>query len=341
MKSLLQTISVSPLHSPPSYVKLLPRLEWKVESESHINSMNNLLYPQHKNDNNIKSRSHAVSEHPIYNFLHNYYRYSVLELKLYSPGIGYGLEDVQSTDLCNLHRHMIQFDNTQTYSLLPTIDLEPNKRYGVSAVTRTRDILDLTCKRSPHFACFGLHEWAMLYSNNDPTTRHQSKLKLRVSQSTIDNTVEQTPLSCTHFDAWRFFQPSAQPLNALNPLSRSSQLEHEQPGCIHATMDLFRYAYELYPFTSSSLLRTCLEIAVIARKIDMRASPYDVSEVEGCEDSICIETAEGKIQYIHEQEALYRLSYPVRTELLEVYNTYLSCLEKPSDYYKNINNDIT
>ena len=47
-------------------------------------------------------------------------------------------------------------------------------------------------------------------------------------------------------------------------------------------MDLFKYAYQLYPFLSSDLLRDCLTLAVTARKIDMRASPYDVSGVEGC-----------------------------------------------------------
>jgi hypothetical protein len=51
-------------------------------------------------------------------------------------------------------------------------------------------------------------------------------------------------------------------------------------------MDLFKYAYQLYPFVSSDLLRDCLEIAVTARKVDMRASPYDVSHVPDCSGSI-------------------------------------------------------
>ena len=47
-------------------------------------------------------------------------------------------------------------------------------------------------------------------------------------------------------------------------------------------MDLFKYAYQLYPFISSELLRECLLLAISARKIDMRASPYDVSSVKEC-----------------------------------------------------------
>jgi hypothetical protein len=51
-------------------------------------------------------------------------------------------------------------------------------------------------------------------------------------------------------------------------------------------MDLFKYAYQLYPFVSSDLLRDCLELAVTARKVDMRASPYDVSHVPDCSGKI-------------------------------------------------------
>lgn len=57
-------------------------------------------------------------------------------------------------------------------------------------------------------------------------------------------------------------------------------------GCVHAAMDLFKYAYQLYPFVSSDLLRDCLELAVTARKVDMRASPYDVSHVPDCSGKI-------------------------------------------------------
>lgn len=57
-------------------------------------------------------------------------------------------------------------------------------------------------------------------------------------------------------------------------------------GCVHAAMDLFKYAYQLYPFVSSDLLRDCLELAITARKLDMRASPYDVSHVADCSGKI-------------------------------------------------------
>lgn len=163
----------------------------------------------------------------------------------------------------------------------------------------------------------------------------------------LDDTVELShALKCTHYDAFRFFHPSAQPLNSVSILTRDFQEENEQPGkygtlhtrvffqsfsfsvhdfilsnifncafcfiffifinhflflllcfnfpffplflffffvgCVHAAMDLFKYAYQLYPFISSELLRDCLILAIKARKIDMRASPYDVSGVKEC-----------------------------------------------------------
>ncbi len=157
--------------------------------------------------------------------------------------------------------------------------------------------------------------------------RHQERLSLRVPQAAIDKVVDSNPLRCTHFDAWRFFHPDAQSMNLLNPLTRSSQAAHEQPGCVHANMDLFRYAYELYPLLSSELLISALRLAIKSRQIDMRASPYDVSMFEGCEDALCIETAEGRRKYVAEQEQLFLLSVPVRQGLLEAYNQVLKARE--------------
>lgn len=65
--------------------------DWKTEAINHINRMDNLLYPP---GGTVKSRSHLVKQHPIYNFLHTYYRYSTKNIKKYSPGLGILMEDV-------------------------------------------------------------------------------------------------------------------------------------------------------------------------------------------------------------------------------------------------------
>jgi hypothetical protein len=309
----------------------IPYSVWNQAARNHLNRINDLLYPKIESKS-LKFRSHAVSNHPIYNFLHSYYSYSTEEIKTYSPGMGYALSNTADFADSNrhhlIHKAMIKIPDCNSYIAKPSFAIKPVKRYGEEAVTRIRDILEATVNKPPHFSCFGLHEWAMLYrgkrlDENDPSTRHQPQLRLRVSQQVIDDTVGKNQIVCTHFDAWRFFDPAAQPLNVFHPMSRKEQVNYEQPGCIHATMDLFEYAYQLYPFVSSDMLAECLSIALIARKIDMRASPYDVSSFDGCEEPLYVETNEGKLAYIKEQQQLYKLSFPARQELLSIYNNYL------------------
>ena len=85
------------------------------------------------------------------------------------------------------------------------------------------------------------------------------------------------PLRCSHFDAYRFFTAPAADRNAQQ-LSREAQIATEQPGCIHAAMDCYKWAYKLGPLIDSGLLIDCLRLAADARELDMRASPYDLSD---------------------------------------------------------------
>ncbi len=93
-------------------------------------------------------------------------------------------------------------------------------------------------------------------------------------------------------------------------------------------MDLFKYAYSLYPFIPSSLLLGSLRLAIEARKIDMRASPYDVSKVDNCGPPICVETTEGKREYMILQEELAVAAAPIRAELLLEYEKVLQILQQ-------------
>src|SRR5690606_16054805 len=60
---------------------------------------------------------------------------------------------------------------------------------------------------------------------------------LRPGRRGTDEVVESMPLRCSHYDAFRFFTPPARPLNAVQP-TRSDQISLEQPGCLHANMDI-------------------------------------------------------------------------------------------------------
>jgi hypothetical protein len=107
--------------------------------------------------------------------------------------------------------------------------------------------------------------------------RHE-RVPLQLGAAGTDAVVEAEiagPLRCSHFDAFRSFTADAVPRNAGSP-SRATQQEWEQPGCLHANMDLYKWCYKLNPLIDSELLLDCLELAAAAREIDMRASPYDL-----------------------------------------------------------------
>lgn len=275
-----------------------------------------------------KDVSRSIDTHPVYNFLHVYYRYSASSLMKYSPGIQASIVGAQEEDSDTLHPRFLGIDNTDGMSSYRVRKRsEFRGAYKLKTIKRNRDLLRVVLDRPAYLGCYGLHEWALLYQNN---CKHQQGLSLRVSQAVVDEVCETLPPKCTHFDAYRFFAKSAQPLNALQ-LTREMQMEKEQPGCIHTHMDLFKYAYQLYPLVSSSLLRATLRLAIQARKLDMRASPYDVSPYRGCEEAVAIETEEGRALFLLEQEALYVESQPLRKELLEAYDVALFQFECCSD----------
>ena len=117
-------------------------------------------------------------------------------------------------------------------------------------------------------------------------------------------------------------------LNTARP-TRQAQAEHEQPGCVHASMDLFKYAAKLHPHLPSSLLADTLELAIAARVLDMRASPYDLRAVDapGFDlRAVRVETAEGRREYQLEQAAVARRAAPLRRQLLHHYDAALDAV---------------
>jgi hypothetical protein len=156
--------------------------------------------------------------------------------------------------------------------------------------------------------CFGLHEWAMVHRSTD--TRHS--IPLRLSEDALAGTVEDIGLRCTHIDAYRFFTPEASPLNAYVP-TRESQPDMEQPGCLHATMDLYKYAMWFQQYVPGDLVLDCFDIAVDTRALDMQASPYDLLELGY--PPVHIETPEGRRDYVGRQRALTERGAELRARL--------------------------
>ncbi|WP_046319757.1 hypothetical protein [Mycobacterium sp. UM_Kg1] len=168
-------------------------------------------------------------------------------------------------------------------------------------------------QRPAQLNCFGLHEWAMVYRRAAHQSVRHEHVPLRLPAVEVDRVVEATPLRCTHFDAFRFFTPAAAPRNAGTP-TRSTQIGWEQPGCLHANMDLYKWCYKLGPLIESDLLLDCLQLAAAAREIDMRASPYDLSGYGYA--PIAVETAAGRAEYVRRQGEIAQRAAPLRATLL-------------------------
>ena len=257
LMSLSTALHMSPLHKPLSSV---PEQLWRAAAADHRSAMLDLLYPpssslpsKNGGTTGLKDRIHAVSRHPVYNFLHVYYRYSVGDILCYSPGMGKQLEGVSASDLQDktltgmehtfaktplLRRKFLKLDSDRASFALDASTIAEAKAFDLSAMISSREILARSATRAPFFGCYGLHEWAMLYSGGESgytPERHQSFLSLRVSQRTIDEVV-QGGVRCTHFDAFRFFQPAARRFNLIDPITKERQRELEQPGCVHANM---------------------------------------------------------------------------------------------------------
>ncbi len=152
----------------------------------------------------------------------------------------------------------------------------------------------------------------MVYRTGE--VRHDS-WPLRLGSAGTDRVVESHKIACSHYDAFRFFTTPARPLNLLHP-TRESQPSLEQGGCLHANMDLYKWSTKLMPFTPSSLLLNCFDLARDIRTLDMRASPYDLAAL-GYEP-VPIETPAGKAAYAAAQRTFADRARPLRHQLIEL-----------------------
>lgn len=248
---------------------------------------------------------------PVLDFLFEYYNFRPTHLYKWSPGIGIGLE----YDNAELLPHFSEWTMNDGVARLDP-DLFPEKR--LHSLRWITEVLQKSREKKPLFGCFGMHEWAMVYRAGE--VRHE-QIPLRLSDDEIARFVEARPIVCTHFDAFRFFTDEAKPMNK-HQLNRGNFADMEQPGCIHTNMDLYKWAYKLYPWIPGDLLADTFFNAVEARKIDMQASPYDVRDF-GLEP-VKIETEEGRIEYLERQMAVYQQSEPLRERLINEYHRILS-----------------
>jgi hypothetical protein len=249
-----------------------------------------------------RDRRRRGEPHPVLDFLFTYYSFRPVRLEEWLPGPGVLL--LGADELLDVAGHVRDGAG---------IRLDPGAL--PERIRRTagfvHDLLVATAARPPRLGCFGLHEWAMVYRSDAP--RHD-QVPLRLGREGTDAVVESLPVYCTHHDAFRFFTDAARPLNAVQP-ARSEQVANEQPGCLHATMDLYKWAYKLFPATPADLLADCFELAADVRELDMRASPYDLAGIGYA--PVPIETPAGRAEYARAQAAFSRRAAPLRARLIE------------------------
>lgn len=280
--------------------ELLSTTRWQELASRHRAQIHAWVAPR-------AERRRSGLKDPVDDFLFEYYDTRPRALAAWRPGYLYAVEDS--------HLARAEFGELQAMELIDgrwQVDRQVYQRADERRLTSVRWILDLlqrSGERTPRHDCFGLHEWAMVLDAD--RVRHET-WRLRLSNDEIADVIG-SQVRCTHFDAFRFFTSAARPLNVLE-LTRATQPDNDQPGCVHVTMDLFKWGMKLAPVVGSETLRDAFGLARIAREVDMRASPYDLADL-GLEP-IRIETADGRAEYARAQRELTEAAAPIRADIV-------------------------
>ncbi|MGO3090539.1 MAG: 3-methyladenine DNA glycosylase [Galactobacter sp.] len=290
---------------------LLSQDQWRAAEHAHRERAQAYTLP-------LRERRSHGEKHPVEDFLFSYYSLKPGQLERWHPGAGVVLLGQAAVDERAGWKHYTEVEDADGCGTPGvTVDLEAFASDRASMISFAAAILQGTASRPAQFACFGLHEWAMAYRSDLHGVRHEY-LPLRLGGSGTDEVVESHNIRCSHFDAFRFYAPEAVGLNQLQP-TRETQRNLEQPGCLHANMDLYKWAYKLSPAVNSELVMDCFELAWRVRTMDMQASPYDLADWGY--DPIRIEDADGKATYVAAQRAFASEAAVLRGRLL----TQLRC----------------
>jgi hypothetical protein len=273
-------------------VETLERADWERRAAAHAARVDTLVAPH------LARRAIGVA-HPVHDFLFTYYSQRPAQLRRWHPGWGTRLLDAAAHDQLKGYA-----DGAVTAAHVAS------QRPLVGSLHR---LLSATASRPAYLGCFGMHEWAMVYGLGPDETRHAA-WPLRLGPAGTDRVVESHGIACSHFDAFRFFTPRARGLNTRNPTA-TNRVEHEQPGCLHAGMDLYKHAFRLTPMIASELVADCFELARDIRLLDMRAAPYDLTSLGV--DPLAVETATGKAEYAAAQRGFAERGAPLRARLVE------------------------
>ncbi len=280
--------------------QILAEADWLGRKRAHEERVTEWTKPH-------RARRERGEKHPVHDFLFEYYRFRPSWLERWHPGP----DVILSGEAAREFLRWSDYHEVEGGVALNVASLESHRRESLAWMV---NLLRLTSERAPQFACFGLHEWAMVYRQTPDEVRHNA-WPLRFPPDELARIVEAQPIRCSHFDAFRFFTEPARPLNKLQP-TRSTAPQFEQRGCLHANMDLYKWAFKFSPFTPSELTADCFALARDIREIDMRASPYDFQKLGY--PPVRIETPEGRAEYETHQRDFATRSQPLRARLITV-----------------------
>lgn len=278
--------------------EVLAEADWRARQRAHDDRVRVWTEPH-------QARASRGEKHPVYDFLFSYYAFRPAWLRRWHPGPDVVLAGESA-------REFLRWSEYGEADGGVRIDCAALPAHRRDFVRWLRELLAAMQTRPPFFGCHGLHEWAMVYRQTTEEVRHNA-WPLRYPPAGLANLVEGLPVCCSHFDAFRFFTAPARPLNRLQP-ARSDALQLEQRGCLHANMDLYKWAFKLAPFTPAELVADCFALAREIREIDMRASPYDLRALGYA--PIAIETAAGRADYERHQRDFSTRGEPLRARLL-------------------------
>ncbi|MGZ4622073.1 MAG: 3-methyladenine DNA glycosylase [Blastococcus sp.] len=281
-------------------MEVLAEVEWQACAAAHAARVDAFVQPH-------LARRDSRVKHPVHDFLFTYYSQRPAQLRRWHPGFGTALGGDAAA-----YASLKGYAATDAGVAVTAAYVE-SQHPLLEALHR---LLTATAARPAHLGCFGLHEWAMVYRLEEDETRH-ADWPLRLGPAGTDRVVESHRIACSHFDAFRFFTTPARPLNTLAPTA-ADRPDFEQPGCLHAGMDLYKHAFRLTPMVSSDLVADCFELARDIRVLDMRAAPYDLSglEVDGRPfEPVRVETAAGKAAYAEAQRDFAERGAPLRARL--------------------------
>jgi hypothetical protein len=299
-----------------SYIRptVLPEPVWRERQQAHEARVRMWTDPH-------QLRAARGEKHPVHDFLFHYYAFRPAWLRRWHPGPDVVLAGAGAREFLRWPEYRElpagrdgspQPSAFGQANICVALDLATLPAHRREFVLWLRDLLSTMQSRPPFFACHGLHEWAMVYRQTPDEVRH-NQYPLRFPPAELARIVETSAICCTHFDAFRFFTTPARPLNKLQPTRETVPL-NEQRGCLHANMDLYKWAFKLAPFTPSELIADCFALAWDIRAVDMRASPYDVSALGFT--PIPVETPEGRADYERHQRAFTARGEPLRGQLL-------------------------